>query len=134
MSYAYTPTSWKNGDIITQERLNKIENGVNLLSKMYFEDITEIPSGGIDFTSINPEFDAILIVTSKDSSSTLLGLYHYDATNGGGFTQIHKGNNISITVGTNAGSYASYHVTKSSSATQPAYLSTIVLHAKSAFD
>ena len=25
---AYTPTTWNNGDIITAEKLNKIENGV----------------------------------------------------------------------------------------------------------
>lgn len=25
---AYEPTEWKNGDIITAEKLNKIENGI----------------------------------------------------------------------------------------------------------
>lgn len=25
---AYTPTEWKDGDIITAEKLNKIENGI----------------------------------------------------------------------------------------------------------
>lgn len=26
---AYTPTEWKNGDVITAEKLNKLENGVS---------------------------------------------------------------------------------------------------------
>lgn len=26
---AYTPTDWKNGDIITADRLNKLEQGVS---------------------------------------------------------------------------------------------------------
>ena len=34
--------------------------------------------------TLNTEYDAIIIVTSKESASTLLGLYHYDATNGVG--------------------------------------------------
>ena len=29
---SYTPTNWQTGDIITAERLNKLENGVAALS------------------------------------------------------------------------------------------------------
>ena len=130
MSYTYTPTNWKNGDVITQEKLNKIENGVYLHSKMCFDEISEITSGGNVFFSVCSEYDAILIVTSKNPESTLFGLYHYDATNGGGFTQIHKGNNITVTPATNANSLAGYTVKKSSSATEPAFLTSIVLHSK----
>lgn len=48
---AYTPTVWATGDIITAEKLNKIENGIeNVGSSIYTITITNINSENLTFT------------------------------------------------------------------------------------
>lgn len=125
----YQKTTWNTGDTITAEKLNKAENEIAFLSKMQFDATSKIAVGGqYVVMTLNTEYDAIVIVTSKESASTLLGLYHYDATNGGGFTVIHKGENISVNnISTLPNNYAGYTVALSGSATAPAYITIIQL-------
>ena len=50
---AYTPTNWQIGDIITAEKLNKIENGINSINS-YNLAITEIGSN-LSVIGVSPQ-------------------------------------------------------------------------------
>ena len=42
---AYTPTEWKNGDVITAEKLNKIEGGVANINSVFITNVTATKNG-----------------------------------------------------------------------------------------
>ena len=48
---SYTPTEWKTGDIITAEKLNKLENGISSNSSVNVVFITEDASTHLDKTA-----------------------------------------------------------------------------------
>ena len=53
MTVAYSPTTWNTNDVITKDRLNKIEQGINTASKLSGTDIdTDKDWGGKSITNI----------------------------------------------------------------------------------
>ena len=53
MTVAYSPTTWNTNDVITKDKLNKIEQGINTASKLSGTDIdTDKDWGGKNITNI----------------------------------------------------------------------------------
>ncbi|OQB34645.1 MAG: hypothetical protein BWY06_03406 [Candidatus Latescibacteria bacterium ADurb.Bin168] len=79
---AYSPTTWNTNDVITKDKLNKIEQGINTASKLSGTDIdTDKDWNGKNITNlgkISPKTwlivtgaDPLLISKSHDSSTTV---------------------------------------------------------------
>ena len=53
MTVAYSPTTWNTNDVITKDKLNKIEQGINTASKLSGTDIdTDKDWGGKNITNV----------------------------------------------------------------------------------
>ena len=88
---SYTPTEWENGDIITAEKLNKIENGiVNGRRLIQLNNYDKQINGYQYITGLNPEdfIGAVIefnntyttIVTSTDEGNSSIMLVMPKAT------------------------------------------------------
>jgi hypothetical protein len=55
MKMAYSPTTWNTNDVITKDKLNKIEQGVKTATRLSGTDIdTDKDWGGKNITNKNP--------------------------------------------------------------------------------
>lgn len=72
---SYTPTEWKTGDIITAEKMNKLENGVSAISP-HFTDIMQrdTPPTGKDLKDLfnNGIIPVMRVSDSPDSPKNRL--------------------------------------------------------------
>lgn len=68
---SYTPTEWSNGDVITAEKLNHIETGVNTA-----DFVVDLIITNIDFN--NPNLGGFCSCTSSLSMSDILSIENYD--------------------------------------------------------
>lgn len=78
---SYTPTEWKDGDIITAEKLNKLENGISTSASpliIYLES-TNNHTTIIDTNLTIADFINAIIITIEASDSEILHL-HYPET------------------------------------------------------
>ena len=94
---SYEPTNWKNGDIITAEKLNKIENGISTSASpliIYLESVNRYTTI-IDAHLTTADFINAIIITVEESDSETLHL-HYPETiqysSGDENISIHSGN------------------------------------------
>ena len=94
---SYTPTEWKDGDIITAEKLNKIENGISTSASpliIYLESANRYTTI-IDTNLTTVDFINAIIITIEASDSEILHL-HYPETieysSGNENISIHSGN------------------------------------------
>lgn len=69
---AYIPTEWKNGDVITAEKLNNMEEGI---SKDTLVIITEIP-GMTTTYSCNMTFEELRDLIPKGTISSIVHFRH----------------------------------------------------------
>lgn len=77
---AYEPTTWQTGDIVTAEKLNKLENGVtnassgcgggNLVATATYNETAQIYSLDKSWKEIKDAFDAKKIVMVYDGSTS----------------------------------------------------------------
>ncbi len=91
MTVAYSPTTWNTNDVITKDKLNKIEQGLHAVSKLSGIDIDVDKNwGGRNITNmgkISPKTwliltgaDPLLISKSHDSSTTVTFTPQLDGT------------------------------------------------------
>ena len=68
MTVAYSPTTWNTNDVITKDKLNKIEQGINTASKLSGTDIdTDKDWGGKRITNVGIITGSGLQATQKKS-------------------------------------------------------------------
>lgn len=66
----YIPTNWQNGDIITAEKLNKIEDGI--ASSFFYLPTSQLQSALINGT------DVLLIIFGEDGDNDFESAYYVD--------------------------------------------------------
>lgn len=82
---SYEPTEWKTGDVITSEKLNKIENGIANSGRVIYQDITitEIEDGAIYDLGIS--FNDFIKAKENDQMYIFIvynrGVYHLFSPN-----------------------------------------------------
>jgi len=68
VTVAYSPTTWNTNDVITKDKLNKIEQGINTASKLSGTDIdTDKDWGGKNITNVGIITGRGLQATQKKS-------------------------------------------------------------------
>lgn len=77
---SYTKTNWQTGDVITAEKLNKIENGVEAASNS--------GSGSGDFVKITAEYEDEQLTLDKTFSEIA------EIIEGGGVPFVHDGSRV----------------------------------------
>lgn len=70
---AYEPTNWKTGDIVTSEKLNKLENGV---------------AGADGFMAVNGQYDAGDESTAETITLDITAVELYEALTNGAFVVV----------------------------------------------
>ena len=90
MTVAYSPTTWNTNDVITKDKLNKIEQGINTASKLSGTDIdTDKDWNGKNITNlgkISPKTWLILtgadplLISKSHASSTTVTFAQLDGT------------------------------------------------------
>lgn len=86
---AYTPTNWKNGDRITAEKLNKIENGIQSSDRGLFVELFPAEVNGTTYQRIiveNSGSEEVLfnpyIVPEDISIADIVGFTSFDEDEG----------------------------------------------------
>lgn len=129
----YTPTDWLTGDIITEARLDHIEQGIKNNSK-YISDndksfrVEKKGSAGKNglstrWNDLDESYCGILITISTDPDACAMGFITYSESYAA-FTPIYNGDNVTITV-SNSGDYT--HTVLNNSTTDKTYIYVIKL-------
>ena len=98
---AYTPTEWKNGDVITAEKLNKIENGIkDIPNDDFYITITYINEVTMDktFEEITEAYTQgkRLLVKLVNHNNAILPLRSVSSSMGGATYNFVGISNISV--------------------------------------
>lgn len=88
---AYTPINWQNGDTITAEKMNKMDNGWGVANVQLFSEVAPtVSSQGLNLAQLTyAELieDAVLIVTYDGYDYSCPRIEAFDAYFYGGFTE-----------------------------------------------
>ncbi len=128
---SYTPTTWADGDLITAQKLNNIEQGITnndqvieQLQNMQLEHTSIVPNDMFDYITVDSEKQAIISIFSNDTNSCAYGLWFHENGIGKYVPVLATGNNLTITA--QNGEYANLTITNKSTATATAYVDIII--------
>lgn len=128
----YTPNDWNNGDIITDEKLDHIEQGIDINNAALrkIQSITSIKDLGAvnagmtrTWKETGGDYFGLLIAVSQDPEACAVG-YVASTLLSGFFSPIHKGQSIDISITKNSSNSITSH-----SATYPTYVYIVKLDA-----